>query len=476
MIRDQDEDASAPLELPRDPPSPGAAPRPAAMHSDGVPWGISGVFHQVEDLITSPGTPGIVRLVVSGVHYAAPPLPRGDLWRSVPSEPGRFELNWGGDPHKARTLAALRRSLELQLGSGELARSGSALLAELDRTVDALAAMVERLHRERWSVGLLQPANVLFREGPTGLEAVPIDLGFTWRGAYGSPPWDDSPGRPDWLDSGTQPTWLWDHDPVRQQFADPGSTVYPRSEPVNDVRTLGRLLAWVVSGQTSRELPMVSNPSPLWATLVDAAAGRIATVDVLRARLRETPLSGYFRGPPKTAKGSRALALVALLALAGAGGVAAWLALKDKPPASTVENKVDPTPPPPKPPDPAPMPMPMIDSKALLDAIDQGLKDLDFQSVFDALKKLAAAPGNDAEVAKRRDQAREAWISEANSVLRTAEDPTKRLDARMRLGELIDQLKTFMTEAPAMDPARQEKEQQCLDLATELARQLASQP
>src|SRR5947208_3393369 len=139
-------------------------------------------------------------------------------------------------------------------------------------------ALVGELHPARWSLGLIQPDNVLIRGRAGSREVVPVDLGFAWRGSFGSPPWEDSPGRPDWLDPQTPSRWLWDHEPVCQQFADPENGVFPPPEPTADVRTLGRLFAWLISGQTGKDVPMVGGrggPPPPWAVVADAAAGRI---------------------------------------------------------------------------------------------------------------------------------------------------------------------------------------------------------
>src|SRR5205807_8868758 len=105
-----------------------------------------------------------------------------------------------------------------------------------------------------WSLGLIQPENVLVRGRAGEREAVPVDLGFAWKGSFGSLPWDDSPGRPNWLDALTPGRWLWDQQPVQQQFAAPENGVSNPADPIADVRTLGRLFAWFLSGQTIKDV------------------------------------------------------------------------------------------------------------------------------------------------------------------------------------------------------------------------------
>src|SRR5262249_53646456 len=121
MPRDEDEDLSAPLELGPDPPSPprgkpsaarpakpvvSAAPAPPRPATRGVGparaappprgGGGGGVAPQCGGLPAFPGSTETTRFASSGVGYPAPPIQT--KWRAVPSEPGRYELPWEGDP------------------------------------------------------------------------------------------------------------------------------------------------------------------------------------------------------------------------------------------------------------------------------------------------------------------------------------------------------------------------------------------
>ncbi len=502
MPRDLDEDEAAPLDLP--PHTPAARPqprsgpvappaaRPAPPVAKTFRWGVAGVLDQADDLLTSPGARGVVRFVSSGVEYTAPPLPAAHVWRAVPAEPGRYEMAWDGDPAEARTLADLRRDLEAAARAGAFTRPGHALLAELDETAAALTAAAGRLHGKRWSLGLVRLDNVVFRSGAGGREAVLTDLGFAWKGAFGSPPWDDSPGRPDWLDPDAPPAWLWDHPPVRRQFADPGNGVYPPADATADVRTLGRLLAWLVSGQTAHDLPAIGGPAgppPPWAALVDAAAGRVASADDHAARLRDAPMSHYFyrTAPPKPPVNKLMVAAIVLVFLA-TGGVGAYLYLN--PPVQTAAVKPDdgqqkkPDEPAKKPDDakkaddPKPkLPVAAPDFTALAAGVKAALARADLPAALDALSKLAATPGaKPAEVDALRETVRSAWVKEATAIIAVSAKPGNRHEAKQKLDRLVTEMKALTDTTPATNPEQKQKEQQCLTQVSAVARQLAASP
>ncbi|MBX9581189.1 MAG: hypothetical protein K2X87_12840 [Gemmataceae bacterium] len=480
MPRDDDEDPSAPLDLGPEParpvyPAPAAPPAAAPKAPAVLRWGVCGVYHTAGELAGFPGEDGVIRYVTSGVTYTAPPLPAG--WRSVPSEPGRYELPWPGDPAAARTLRHLRTDLERAARSGVLSDPHHPLLVELDTVGVGLADLAGKLHRQRWGLGLVQPDNVVVR----GREVVPVDLGFTWKGAFGNPPWDDSPGRPDWLDPAGPAAALWDHPPARQQFADPANGVFPPADPGSDVRTIGRLLAWLISGQTGMVLPDVGGPDgppPAWATVADAAAGRIPSADALAARLRQNPLSEYFAPPPladdpapRTATGGTnwltPAALAAVLLMAAAGGGYYYLTGGKTGPTgeggnTTGNGEVGSG----GPGDPAGF-------EAAAGEFDKAAAAKDRPGMWAALRKLLAAapPEKQAEADARRAKALDEWVVVLNETVTIAGDPTRRLDAGERFAALDAELKQLTEARPATDPAQREKEQQCLAVVAEYARQ-----
>jgi hypothetical protein len=474
MPRDDDEDPSAPLDLgpePARPVYPAPAAQPAAPKAPAaLRWGVCGVYHTAGELAGFPGEDGVVRYVTSGVSYTAPPLPL--VWRSVPSEPGRYELPWPGDPAAARTLRHLRTDLERAARSGVLNDPHHPLLVELDLVGVGLADLAGKLHRQRWGLGLVQPDNVVIR----GREVVPVDLGFTWKGAFGNPPWDDSPGRPDWLDPAGPAAALWDHPPARQQFADPANGVFPPADPGSDVRALGRLLAWLISGQTGKVLPEVGGPDgppPAWAAVADAAAGRLPSADALAARLRQNPLSEYFAPPPladdpapRSAPGGTnwltpaALAAVLLMAAAGGG----YYYLKGGKPGpngdggGSAGNG-----------EPGPWTGPVPASDQFDTAEKAGDRAGMFQGLIRMLEQLP--PGQRGEADGRRAKALDKWIADLQAVVAVGADPARRVEAAEQFAALEAELNALTDAHPATDPAQREKEQQCLAVVAEYARQ-----
>lgn len=368
MPRDPDEDTSvppirpgaprptpagAPRPRPAGAPAPAAAPRPADSTPPTPPplrWGVAGVLHTTGELAAFPGDRGIIRSVTDGVKYNAPPI--AAQWRPSPTDHGLFEMPWDGEPATARTLRTLRKDLEAAARAGQLRDRRHALLRELDGVAAELATLAEQLHARGWSLGLLQPDNVVIRDRGGDPEVIPVDLGFTWKGTIGRPPWDESPGRPEWLEPTVQARWLWEHEPARQQFGDPKNGVFPPAGPESDIRLLGRLFAWLISGQASRDLPRVGGPDgppPTWAVVSDAAGGRIPSAAELSERLRDAPLREYFapmemeKAPVRAtaSKGGSKLPLILggllLLAAAGAGAWYYFTQMGKKPETASTE-------------------------------------------------------------------------------------------------------------------------------------------
>ncbi len=453
-----------------------AAPRPlwkpatplasVAAPATGFAWGVFGFLHEAAELTTTPGSRGVVRFVNGDVSYAAPPL--GGGWKPTPGVPGRFETPWAGDPAAARTLTHLRADLDGGGRAGAFQSAASPLLAELDAAAAGLLDAAATLHAAGWTLGLALPTNV-------ALDAAHaphlIDLGFTWRGSYDAPPWDASPGRPAWLDAPTQ--WLSEVPPVRRQFADPSGTPFPRVAPVEDVRTLARLFAWLLTGQPRAEVVAPSRgPAPeVWALLADAAAGKVPTAREFGDRLAKSPLSRHFTAeltpaapvpptpPPPPVKKSTLpwfLAGVATLAVVVACvGFAFW------------------------PPDPPPV-TPSPTFPLLLADVDAALAKKDGPTAgakLQELYKIAPVSAADATARQeRRAKSLDLWTVDYLAVAELARQPSRRLDAVTQLKALQARLKP-LTDGYPLPPdatALTLKEKQCLEFAELLARQLGS--
>ncbi len=475
---------------------PPTAPRPqwkpatplaaVAAPATGLAWGVVGFLHEAAELTTTPGSRGVVRFVNGDVSYAASPLAGG--WKPTPGTPGRYEMPWPGDPAAARTLTHLRADLDQAGPSGALKSRFSPLLAELDAAAAGLLDAAANLHAAGWTLGLVSPVNVALN---AAREPHLIDLGFTWQGSFGPPPWEASPGRPAWLDDSAR--WLSDVPAVRRQFADPSGKHFPRVEPVEDVRTLARLFAWLLTG-LPRDKVVPANgatPAALWALLADAAAGKVATAQEFRGRLAETPLSRNYTAevvpppdttpvtppppPPKSVLPWLAAGAAALALVAGCVAVAFWPS-GDTADTSTSTSTAAGTPPSAVTP-PAPTPPAFA---ALLAEVDAALAKKDGPATAAKLQQLYAVAPVSAADAKARQQRREKsldlWVADYQAVALLAAQPSRRLDAVTQLKALEARLKP-LTDGYPLPPdatALTTKEKQCLEFAELLARQLGS--
>lgn len=480
---------------------PPTAPRPqwkpatplaaAAAPATGFAWGVVGFLHETAELTTTPGSRGVVRFVNDDVSYLAPPA---GGWKPTPGTPGRYEMPWPGDVAAARTLTQLRADLDQGGRTGALKSANSPLLAELDGAADGLLAAAGKLHAAGWTLGLVNPANVALSASH---EPHLVDLGFTWKGSFGAPPWDASPGRPAWLDDSAK--WLSDIPAVRRQFADPSGVHFPRVEPVEDVRTLARLFAWLLTGKPTAEVVAPSRaPAPeLWTLLTEASNGKVPTAKSFRDRLRDNPLSSYFTAPlvpviapkavtpPPTAPAKKsplpALAGVAVLAL-GIGFGAYFLWPSNAEITAVTPPTTDVTPPPTAvvPPVVVASPRTPEEFAAELKKLDEALVKNELPEAVKVLKEVYApgvvTPADEAARQQRREQYVALCIQEYKACLALAASPSRRFDAVARLRAVESQLKS-LADAPPLPPEAatlREKEKQCLELASQLARQLSS--
>jgi len=487
MPRDQDEDVTSPFTSGGAEPAQTPRAAPVAKPVDRarpLSWGVCGVMHQTGELSAYPGGLGVIRYVNSGVQFSAPPV-GGVGWRPVSVEPGRYDAMWEGEPATARTLATLREEIDRAVRRKELDDEDHPLLRELDAVAVELATITAGLHQQRWSLGLIRPDNVLLKVSSGRAAPVLVDLGFSWR-SDGKPPWEDSPGRPAWIETDGSPVWLWDQAPVYQQFADPNNGVVPPADEVADIKTLARLLAWLVAGTESRTVPDMAN-ADYWQTLVIAASGRVPTADLIVKRLREFPLSEHFAKPiqlgtiepPKKKSSSMGLVLliaIPLVLLVAAGGVLAvlqpWKAKAEVVEAPPPEP--DPVIPPkqdPKVPDPIPGEDP---TTPLLASFDEAAAAADIVKMVEKLTALyKAGPGKKADmVEKDRGKFLEIWLKKYTEAVTMAAAPAKRFDAAKQLAELHLELKKLSESNPATDPVQVAKEKSYVEGAKNYAMQL----
>jgi len=472
MPRDRDEDVSSLSGAPSSTAKPPAPPAPIAPPPVSLAWGVCGVLNLPGELASTPGRTGVVRYVNNGVEYTAPPL--SAIWRKAPDDGAGFEMVWEGDPARARSLVHLQKELDaLKRASGA---GDHPLLRQLDSVAMNLASIASTLNEAGWGLGLLRPENVLIRPRGGESETVLVDLGFTWRGTFGPPPWKDSPGRPDWLVDGGPYSWLWDREPDKQQFAAPTGAPFPPPGPVADVRLLGRLFAWLITGQPARELrPLSGNNIPdCWPVLCDAVAGRIPTASDLASRLSSASLSKHVVPPPlvsTTPIRQRRWRVLILIALVVAGGAGAAIYLQNPEP-ELVNNNL-PTTPTPKV-EPPPQSTPKADDFNLF---DDALKSGDLKKALDHLKALlkSASKERAAEVEAKRQLALGEWMKAYEKANLDAQQPSERYRAAQAMAALSEEWKSLSDAHPSNNLQQREREKQCLDFVLLRARELGAE-
>ncbi len=505
--RDDDEDI-APRRPGTRPGNPAAAPAPPRAAST-LNWGFVGKMHRIEALVKFPGQTGVVRLLANTIKYERPPVEIG--WVEVKDQKGRFEMAWPGNPVSSRTLEDVGVDARMARGKGFLPPNHP-VLKELDEAIFSLVNLADKLTRAGWGLGLIAPAGVMLNITPDAVSAVPVDLGFTWIGEFGDPPWDHSPGKPAWLadDPVDNPTSaLWEQSPVEQQFAGPGKKPVPDAPPGSDVRTLARLIAAVLTGKPSQRL--AHEPGAVWGVLIPAAAGDIHSMRDFLAELTESPPSTHFTAPPKPIqvlaepseakkKSSKGLvfgAIAGLLLLAGAAGLYFGFLNKEKDKTPVAAIDPGPKPPPVKPPDPIPIPPPVKPPDPVpkppqpepaplprppSKPPDLGPKTADLDKAskdFDAAKDLAdkfgkfrglanAAKGSkDQNAATRVGAARQKlfaeWVGTCEAKLDESASAAKRGVAGHDLRKLTNEYAAIHKDFPPTDPNQFTKEQQWLE-------------
>ncbi len=216
---------------------PAISPSPATIAP--LPWGCIG-----EHALAHKGSQTIIRrtIVDTGVTYTLPPRDVVLTWQAVPGSETEFEMVWPDD--RAEAVVPLR-DLGEDLRSRPPVNLADPRLAQVEAAVDTLFTMVGRLHEAGWSIGLLQPGNVLVSSESPPRIVLP-DLGFVWK--------ENDLLVPDWLRSAFAP--LWDEAPQRQQ------ALQPSGQPINaraETATLARVLNCVLTGRIQKE---ITPPAP----------------------------------------------------------------------------------------------------------------------------------------------------------------------------------------------------------------------
>jgi hypothetical protein len=341
-----------------------APPHSSSTQQSPFRFGVCGILEKVEELEAELGQMGVVRYVTSGVSYTTPPsTAQSYFWVQHPRDPQRFECSW--DVRSSKSLHHLRQMIAQAVQSGEIKHAHCEARYLLDQVVERLVRLVAHLNREGWSVGLICPDNVYFRDD--GSEIFLADLGFYWKPGRGEPPWEAEPGRPEWVDPRWTYAWLYSRPPVQQQFAHSsfapqywdGQPFTPPT-PTEDLQCLARLIHWLLTGSTQTPQPT----TPFMTLLLAAIEGHLAYITDFLAQLEQCPPSSHFgrTAPAVSHTASKIGQWLAVLILLGVGiavGTGVWLyySRSSTAPTETTDTASLPQPPlKPSPPPPQSMP------------------------------------------------------------------------------------------------------------------------
>lgn len=287
-------------------------------------WGHIGGEHT---WIRSSGGAGgkVIRQLPEEFEYVAPPLgSHGAAWQRRGES---LEMPWDSpNPQQTVTLAHLANLLQTKRESLQNLPPDVAIPKEvrhLDLVADKLLEIAEHLHERRCGIGFATLHNVLLdlsREGEVRI--VLPDLGFLKPSR--------AMMRPKWVKAlDTHRTTTFPDLQTVENVLNRG-VVQNDFDPTPDIRALGRLFIYAISGKSpetiqneiaSKQRSARSYQSGLWNTLHQAVRGDIKSVGDFRHRLEATPLSQNFvrrrsNDPPPR---PRLVPFVVLLVGLGAG-------------------------------------------------------------------------------------------------------------------------------------------------------------
>ena len=287
--------------------------------SRDISWGVVGTNHwEMLRLQRNIDRDGVVREVERGISYVldstgtanvALPFSRWKKRTDGIYEMDLFEIGLDlSDKPKFTTLVDLRAKLQSKRPeNGELWRGGEPELKELDQIAGELLRIAAKLHEQGFGVGLLRPDNVvLIRRPEDGSKAIILpDFGFVrFRGVL-----------PEWMRPDVKYKDLWDKPPEwmnercfdRERHTRAGNMYAATADKVEgsgldpqmDMRTIARLLAWVldpkgeVNGRVKvrRDIPSRDqedwSKAEVWAVLKQATSGKFNDAESFARALEE---------------------------------------------------------------------------------------------------------------------------------------------------------------------------------------------
>jgi|GEM_PF-5205265 len=404
----------------------------------------------------------VTRIVVAGVDYNRPPGVRP--W-SKPSEQ-IFTLTWPTDPTKVQTLACLGEGLRdaRAAASARLLALKDPRVILLDQAIDRFLQLLEELHQQRWTIGLVHPSNLILLQIGADTQIVPVDLGFYWLGSFAEPGWlSGHPGQGSyWQESASERQLAW------------SETSLPSEKVAADIQAVARVVAGAILGTPDEKQ---FSDLPFWDVISEAMAGRIVKASDLRAALAQAPPSQHFCERPRVVaepvKPLQALSnrsnawpkAIAGLFLVAALGVIGYFAFKGP------QSLPLPTPPGGGPDSRAgEMPteseiagwslLPIDEMLANLNSLYGKLAEHEGPNI-DAIRRLADGP---------RRKFFDDWKVRFQAVQTTAIPNHNPSVAQVKA--LINEYSDFITKYPPFDPELQKKEKQWYGFATTFLGQL----
>jgi hypothetical protein len=273
------------------------------------------------------------RTVGNEVVYAPPPAGHGlgvAKWDKDPlAGPSGYAVKL--PTPVVRQLVSVRQWRGVYAGSfpdGAVSHRNTPAVKQLTEFARGLLTHAAALHERGWRLGLLSPDSAYLSTSDPALLFLP-DLGFAWVGQMALT-------KPAWL--GTEPTdlQLWGEERKLRQFAAPDQyrTRHPAANnPAElvqqDLRVVGQVLAFMLTGHVGGGEPSAARRCPVWATIRTAAAGKFTDagqmLEHLLTGLKVPPPSAAPVEEPKGGAGKWVAVVLVLLVLAGAGVGIWWL-------------------------------------------------------------------------------------------------------------------------------------------------------
>ncbi|MCS7237873.1 MAG: hypothetical protein NZ899_06340 [Thermoguttaceae bacterium] len=308
--------------------------------------------------MTTRGQIVLRRSVSMGVVYEPPPVPEGwPRWTKVRGGQIEYEMAFPSFPDAVFSFGWWCGELRAQSSLWQQYRCGQdptpEPLLKLDQIVDKILTLASHLHQAGWGLGLITPDNIFVFETNGQLTVSFTDLGFSWGSHSPLVP----PNFMRKAAEGNAMANLWDGGDPQRQLERGRPIPAAEFDPGPDIRALVRVFITAllreneheyfadvpspdVRPETAVQWPHIPGGRRVWSTLASILAEGAQSVEELRQRLEETPLSQHFMAEAPAGLGRRwtrrlALAVGSLLCGAALGGYLFVQGRKEPPPPIT---------------------------------------------------------------------------------------------------------------------------------------------